>query len=99
MASVTIAVLLVAVVFWALRQPGQRVAAPSAPATASNKPPLAPGVPRLAILPLENLSPNPQDAFFADGLHEELLTTVAERLAGVEVISRTTMMRDRKSVV
>jgi TolB-like protein/DNA-binding winged helix-turn-helix (wHTH) protein len=96
-ASVTIAVLIAAALFWVWRHAGRQVAAPPAPATTSSKAPAAPGVLRLAILPLENLSPNPQDAFFADGLHEELLTTVAERLAGVEVISRTTMMSYRQN--
>jgi serine/threonine protein kinase len=51
--------------------------------------------PRLAILPFENLSPNPANAFFADGLHEEILTTLAQYLPSVEVISRTTMMSYR----
>ena len=37
--------------------------------------------PRLAILPFENLSPDPANAFFADGLHEEILSTIAQRVA------------------
>ena len=51
--------------------------------------------PRLAVLPFENLSPDPSNAFFADGLHEEIVSTIAERVPGVEVISRTTMMSYR----
>jgi TolB-like protein/DNA-binding winged helix-turn-helix (wHTH) protein len=51
--------------------------------------------PRLAIMPFENLSPDPDNAFFADGLHEEIISTVAERVPGIEVISRTTMMSYR----
>jgi TolB-like protein/DNA-binding winged helix-turn-helix (wHTH) protein/Tfp pilus assembly protein PilF len=50
---------------------------------------------RLAILPFENLSPEPANAFFTEGMHEELITTLAERLRGVEVISRTTMTSGR----
>jgi TolB-like protein len=50
---------------------------------------------RLAILPFENLSPDPANAFFADGLHEELLATLAQNLPSVDVISRTTMMSYR----
>ncbi len=53
------------------------------------------GKPRLAILPFENLSPDPANAFFADGLHEEVLSTIAQRVPGLEVISRTTMMSYR----
>jgi TolB-like protein len=48
--------------------------------------------PRLAILPFDNLSPDPENAFFTDGLHEEILATLAQRAPGLEVISRTTMM-------
>jgi len=48
--------------------------------------------PRLAILPFANLSPDPANAFFADGLHEEILATLAQRAPGLEVISHTTMM-------
>ncbi|HSM11083.1 MAG TPA: CDC27 family protein [Lysobacter sp.] len=45
---------------------------------------------RLAVLPLANFSPDPDNAFFADGLHDDLLTALS-RLKGMEVISRTTM--------
>jgi TolB-like protein/tetratricopeptide (TPR) repeat protein len=47
---------------------------------------------RLAILPFENLSPDPANAFFADGLQEDVISTLATRAPGLEVISRTTMM-------
>jgi TolB-like protein len=50
---------------------------------------------RLAILPFENLSPDPANAFFADGLHEEIISTLSGRARGAEVISRTTMMTYR----
>lgn len=52
--------------------------------------------PRLAILPFENLSPDPDNAFFADGLHEEILSTLTNRTPTLEVISRTTMMSYRR---
>ncbi len=47
---------------------------------------------RLAVLPFSNLSPDPNDEFFADGLTEELITELA-RLPGVQVIARTSVMR------
>jgi TolB-like protein/DNA-binding winged helix-turn-helix (wHTH) protein len=50
---------------------------------------------RLAVLPLDNLSPDPADAFFADGLHEELITTLANGSQRLEMISRTTMLSFR----
>jgi TolB-like protein len=68
----------------------QPVPPPSiAPAAARKKP-------RLAVLPFENLSPDPENAFFTDGLHEEILATLAQRAPGLEVISRTTMMMYRQ---
>jgi TolB-like protein/DNA-binding winged helix-turn-helix (wHTH) protein len=50
---------------------------------------------RLAVLPFENLSPDPANAFFTDGLHEEILTTLANRAPDLQVISRTTMLTYR----
>lgn len=50
---------------------------------------------RIAVLPFDNLSPDPANAFFTDGLHEQVLSTLANRAQGVEVISRTTMMSFR----
>ncbi|MCI4344628.1 MAG: adenylate/guanylate cyclase domain-containing protein [Thermoplasmata archaeon] len=50
--------------------------------------------PRIVILPLLNLSPDPADAYLADGITEELTTAVA-RLPGLSVISRTSAMKYR----
>jgi TolB-like protein len=57
--------------------------------------------PRIAILPLQNLSPDPSHAFFADGLHEEILTALTNSGAALDVISRTTMLtyRDQRKAV
>lgn len=49
---------------------------------------------RVAVLPLENLSPDPGDAFFAAGMHEEIIGALA-RLPGIKVVSRTTMLTYR----
>jgi TolB-like protein/DNA-binding winged helix-turn-helix (wHTH) protein len=56
---------------------------------------------RLAILPFENLSPDPENAFFTDGVHEQVLSTLAQRAPSLEVISRTTMLsyRDQLATV
>ncbi len=48
----------------------------------------SPTVPRLAVLPLTNISPNPKDAYFADGLTEELVS-VLSRLQGLRVVARS----------
>jgi len=52
---------------------------------------------RLAVLPLANLTPDPSDSFFADGLHEEILSAIANQVQQVEVISRTTMIAYRSA--
>ena len=46
----------------------------------------------IAVLPFENLSPNPQDAYFAAGMHEEVLARLA-KLRGVTVMARTSVMQ------
>ena len=45
----------------------------------------------IAVLPFANRSPNPDDAFFADGIHDDLLTHLS-KLADLHVISRTSVM-------
>src|SRR5262249_17400995 len=42
----------------------------------------------IAVLPFENLSPDPGNAYFAEGIHEEILTRLTS-IAGLKVISRT----------
>jgi len=50
--------------------------------------------PGIAVLPFANLSPDPANAYFADGLHEEILATLA-RISGLRVISRTSVQQYR----
>jgi TolB-like protein len=46
----------------------------------------------VAVLPFQNLSPDPDNAYFADGIQEEILTRLA-RIADLKVISRTSTQR------
>jgi TolB-like protein len=46
---------------------------------------------RIAILPFVSMSTNPDDAFFADGVTEEIISTVSG-ISGLKVISRTSVM-------
>src|SRR5262249_3588407 len=48
----------------------------------------------IAVLPLENLSHDTQDAFFADGIQDDLLTKLA-KVRALKVISRTSVMQYR----
>lgn len=43
------------------------------------------------MLPLENLSPDPHGAYFADGIHDEILSH-RSRIGSLKVISRTSVM-------
>jgi len=46
----------------------------------------------IAVLPLENLSRNPEEEYFTDGMTEELTTDLA-KIGGLRVISRTSAMQ------
>jgi DNA-binding winged helix-turn-helix (wHTH) protein len=50
----------------------------------------------LVVLPLENLSRDPEQEYFAEGLTEALITTLA-KIGALRVISRTTAMRYKKT--
>ena len=51
-------------------------------------------VQRLAVLPLENLSGDPSQDGFVSGMHDALITQLAQ-MSGLTVISRTSVMRYR----
>ena len=65
-----------------------RPGSPSAQDAAATRP----AQPIVAVLPFDNLSPNPDDAYFASGLHEEILNQLA-KLKALKVISRTSVLR------
>ena len=46
----------------------------------------------IAILPFENLSHDPEQEYFADGMTEELITNLG-RISALRVISRTSVMQ------
>jgi TolB-like protein/Tfp pilus assembly protein PilF len=46
----------------------------------------------IAVLPFENLSRDPDNAFFTDGVQDEILTNLA-RIAELKVISRTSVIQ------
>ncbi|MFZ0502274.1 MAG: protein kinase, partial [Chthoniobacterales bacterium] len=48
----------------------------------------------IAVLPFENISPNKDDAYFADGVQDEILNNLA-KIAELKVISRTSVMQYR----
>jgi len=52
----------------------------------------APAMRSIAVLPLENLSGDPAQEYFADGMTDELITDLA-KISGLRVISRTSVMK------
>jgi TolB-like protein/class 3 adenylate cyclase/Tfp pilus assembly protein PilF len=51
----------------------------------------------IAVLPFENLSDEKENAFFADGVQDEILTDLS-RIADLKVISRTSAMQYKSGV-
>jgi adenylate cyclase len=84
---------------YALRPPGRAgMPTATAPSIASSSPPLA--APRLSIvvLPFANLSNDPNQQYFTDGITEDL-TTDLSRIADMFVISRNTAFTYRNKSV
>ena len=63
--------------WWGLRRPGEVLAVPEA---------------SVAVLPFENLSPDPANAYLAGGLQDEVITQLS-KIGGLKVISRTSTMQ------
>jgi TolB-like protein/Tfp pilus assembly protein PilF len=76
---------------------------PRRPVASSNPDSAAAAVPTaipeksIAVLPFENLSDDKQNAYFADGVQDEILTDLA-KIADLKVISRTSVMQYKTGV-
>jgi TolB-like protein/Flp pilus assembly protein TadD len=84
-AAVVAAVVLVAPLVRSRSSPS------SSPAAAAHAP-----IRSIAVLPLVNLSGDPSQEYFADGMTEQLIATIGQ-LAGINVISRTSAMQFKGS--
>jgi len=81
--GVALAALLVILVVVLGRTRGGKTVAPGAS---------APHRRSIAVLPFQNLSPDPENAFFADGMTEDILTQLT-KIRDLKVISRSSVMR------
>jgi TolB-like protein/class 3 adenylate cyclase len=85
-AGVLVVLALVAAIFFLRARTGRQAASSTASIPEKS----------IAVLPLENLSQDPENAYFADGVHEEILTRLA-KISELKVISRTSAAKFRAS--
>src|ERR1700730_6441027 len=64
---------------------------------AKTEPAAATGIRSIAVLPLANLSSDPAQEYFSDGLTDELITKLA-KIGSLQVISRTSVIGYKRSV-
>src|SRR6476661_2269981 len=84
-AAVVLAAALLAFQFARTRKPtAAELPKQTAPIAAQDK--------SVAVLPFENLSSDKENAFFAQGIQDEIITTLS-RISGLRVISRTSTAR------
>jgi len=96
-AGVLIAAALVGgALVWSRRVAPAFISAPTSPAPAAANVSAVPEK-SIAVLPFQNLSEEKANAFFADGVQDEILTDLA-RIADLKVISRTSVMHYKSGV-
>jgi TolB-like protein len=77
-AIAVLAVLTFGIIWWSLSRAHNNLASRAAEVPAKS----------IAVLPFENLSRDPDNAYFADGIQDEILTRLS-KIADLKVISRT----------
>jgi TolB-like protein/class 3 adenylate cyclase/Tfp pilus assembly protein PilF len=85
-----VALVISSLIFFHRTSPSQTISA--RPETTSTSWPTAIPEKSIAVLPFENLSDEKKNAYFADGVQDEILTGLA-RVADLKVISRTSTLR------
>ncbi|MBZ5728726.1 MAG: winged helix-turn-helix domain-containing protein [Acidobacteriia bacterium] len=78
--------LVIVLAAWAWREVRRKTVGPGASAAVRS----------LAVLPLENLTGDPSQEYFADGMTEALITDLAQ-IGALRVISRTSVMRYKQT--
>ena len=99
LAALVTFVLFGAILFFARHEPAKTTNTSDSPApdsAAANARIATPAPPidskSIAVLPFENLSSDKENAFFAQGIQDEIITTLS-KISGLRVISRTSTAR------
>src|ERR1700732_896370 len=98
-AVLIIATLAVAALLWSRRASTSASSVAASSPVAAASPASVAAVPEksIAVLPFENLSRDPDNAFFTDCVQDEILTDLA-KIADLKVISRTSVMQYKTGV-
>jgi TolB-like protein len=91
LAILTLLFLLGGGIFWRYQSASPPSPAVSVPAPAATP---ADARPSIAVLPFENRSDEHQDAYFVDGIHDDILTQLS-KVSALKVISRTSVEQFR----
>jgi TolB-like protein/class 3 adenylate cyclase/Flp pilus assembly protein TadD len=81
---------------WQAKGPAAQIPAQAAAHAAGTPRTAAPDKRSVAVLPLANLSADPENEYFSDGLTEDILTHLS-RIRHLKVISRTSVMQYKKT--
>jgi TolB-like protein/class 3 adenylate cyclase/Tfp pilus assembly protein PilF len=95
---IVVSAIAVGILFWS-RRGAHTPATVTAPVAVDRGGSRAAAVPEksIAVLPFESLSRDPDNAFFADGVQDEILTDLS-RIADLKVISRTSVMQYKSGI-
>jgi TolB-like protein/Flp pilus assembly protein TadD len=97
-AILTLLLLLGGGAFWYYQRASEAEQDAAVTAAETAQPPASPAVsdarPSVAVLPFENRSRDADDAFFVDGIHDDILTQLS-KVSALRVISRTSVEQFR----
>ena len=99
LAVLTVLLMLAGGVLWFFGQRSDHAPAAAGPATAASATRIAAAVdtrPSIAVLPFENRSAKPDDVFFVDGIHDDILTQLS-KVSALKVISRSSVEQFRNT--
>jgi TolB-like protein/cytochrome c-type biogenesis protein CcmH/NrfG len=83
-------------IFWLYQRSGDRRTAATPPGVGATPTAATDSRPSIAVLPFENRSVSQEDAFFVDGIHDDILMQLS-KVSALKVISRTSVERFRKT--